>query len=147
MAAASIPLNNVLRQSDVVLAAGVMSMLLIMVVPLPILILDLLLALSITVGVLILFVALFTKSSLEFSSFPSVLLIATIFRLSVNVASTRLILIVVRSKYFLYGANNVTPGSRAGAFLVLSVLPLLLRVALPVLFDNKTPERVESGTR
>ena len=44
MAAASIPLNNVLRQSDVVLAAGVMSMLLIMVVPLPILILDLLLA-------------------------------------------------------------------------------------------------------
>ncbi|MDP7172003.1 MAG: FHIPEP family type III secretion protein, partial [SAR324 cluster bacterium] len=93
MAAASIPLNNVLRQSDVVLAAGVMSMLLIMVVPLPILILDLLLALSITVGVLILFVALFTKSSLEFSSFPSVLLIATIFRLSVNVASTRLILI------------------------------------------------------
>ena len=93
MAAASIPLNNIVKQSDVVLAAGVMAMLLIMVVPLPILILDLLLALSITVGVLILFVALFTKSSLEFSSFPSVLLIATIFRLSVNVASTRLILI------------------------------------------------------
>ena len=53
MAAASIPLNTVLRKSDVVLAAGVMSMLLIMVVPLPILILDLLLALSITVGVLL----------------------------------------------------------------------------------------------
>ncbi|HIM44341.1 MAG TPA: flagellar biosynthesis protein FlhA, partial [Deltaproteobacteria bacterium] len=93
MAAASIPLNNIVSKSDVVLAAGVMSILLIMVVPLPLVILDLLLALSITVGVLILFVALFTKSSLEFSSFPSVLLIATIFRLSLNVASTRLILL------------------------------------------------------
>ena len=62
MATASIPLNNIVRQSDVVLAAGVMAMLLIMVVPLPVLILDLLLALSITIGVLILFVALFTKS-------------------------------------------------------------------------------------
>ncbi|HBJ47380.1 MAG TPA: EscV/YscV/HrcV family type III secretion system export apparatus protein, partial [Deltaproteobacteria bacterium] len=93
MAAASIPLNNIVRKSDIVLAVGVMSMLLIMVVPLPLLVLDLLLALSITVGVLILFVALFTESSLEFSSFPSVLLIATIFRLSLNVASTRLILL------------------------------------------------------
>jgi len=93
VAAASIPLNNIVRKSDVVLAIGVMSILLIMVVPLPLIVLDLLLALSITVGVLILFVALFTESSLEFSSFPSVLLIATIFRLSLNVASTRLILL------------------------------------------------------
>jgi flagellar biosynthesis protein FlhA len=93
VAATSIPLNNIISKADIVLAAGVMSMLLIMVVPLPLLVLDLLLALSITVGVLILFVALFTESSLEFSSFPSVLLIATIFRLSLNVASTRLILL------------------------------------------------------
>ena len=57
MAAASIPINNIVSKSDVVLAAGVMSILLIMVVPLPLVILDLLLALSITVGVLILFVA------------------------------------------------------------------------------------------
>ncbi len=93
MAAASIPLSNIVKKSDIVLATGVMSMLLIMVVPLPLVILDLLLALSIAIGVLILFVALFTESSLEFSSFPSVLLIATIFRLSLNVASTRLILL------------------------------------------------------
>ena len=93
MATASIPLNNIVRKSDIVLAAGVISILLIMVVPLPLVVLDLLLALSITVGVLILFVALFTESSLEFSAFPSVLLIATIFRLSLNVASTRLILL------------------------------------------------------
>jgi len=93
VAAASIPLNNIISKADIVLAIGVMSILLIMVVPLPLIVLDLLLALSITVGVLILFVALFSESSLEFSSFPSVLLIATIFRLSLNVASTRLILL------------------------------------------------------
>lgn len=64
-----------------------------MVVPLPEILLDLLIAMSITIGVLILFVALFSTSALDFSSFPTVLLISTLFRLSLNVASTRLILL------------------------------------------------------
>ena len=89
----SIPLNNVIKNSDVALAGGVIGMLLIMVVPLPEIILDLMIALSISIAVLILFVSLFTGSALEFSSFPSVLLIATLFRLSINIASTRLILL------------------------------------------------------
>ena len=92
-AGSSIPLNNVIKNSDVALAGGVIGMLLIMVVPLPEIILDLMIALSISIAVLILFVSLFTGSSLEFSSFPSVLLIATLFRLSINIASTRLILL------------------------------------------------------
>ena len=92
-AGSSIPLNNVIKNSDVALAGGVIGMLLIMVVPLPEIILDLMIALSISIGVLILFVSLFTGSALEFSSFPSVLLIATLFRLSINIASTRLILL------------------------------------------------------
>ena len=92
-AGSSIPLNNVIKNSDVVLAGGVIGMLLIMVVPLPELILDLMIALSISIGVLILFVSLFTGNALEFSSFPSLLLIATLIRLSINIASTRLILL------------------------------------------------------
>ena len=92
-AGSSIPLNNVIKNSDVALAGGVIGMLLIMVVPLPEIILDLMIALSISIAVLILFVSLFTGSALEFSSFPSVLLIATLFRLSINIASTRLILL------------------------------------------------------
>ncbi len=86
-------LSGLSRNSDVLLAVGVISVLMIMVVPLPEILMDLLLALSITLGVLILFVALFTANALEFSSFPTVLLIATLFRLSLNVASTRLILL------------------------------------------------------
>ena len=92
-AGSSIPLNNVIKNSDVALAGGVIGMLLIMVVPLPEIILDLMIALSISIAVLILFVSLFTGSALEFSSFPSVLLIATLFRLLINIASTRLILL------------------------------------------------------
>ncbi|MCH2301518.1 MAG: flagellar biosynthesis protein FlhA [SAR324 cluster bacterium] len=92
-AGSSIPLNNVIKNSDVALAGGVIGMLLIMVVPLPEIVLDLMIALSISIAVLILFVSLFTGSALEFSSFPSVLLIATLFRLSINIASTRLILL------------------------------------------------------
>ena len=89
----SIPLNNIIKNSDVALAGGVIGMLLLMIVPLPQVVLDLMIALSISLGVLILFVSLFTSSALEFSSFPSVLLIATLFRLSINIASTRLILL------------------------------------------------------
>lgn len=81
------------KNSDTLLAAGVIGILLVMVLPLPVFLLDILLALNITVAVLILFVALFTASALDFSSFPSVLLVSTLFRLSLNVASTRLILL------------------------------------------------------
>ncbi|MBF0277578.1 MAG: flagellar biosynthesis protein FlhA [SAR324 cluster bacterium] len=86
-------IGRLTKNSDFLLAAGVISILLIMVLPLPEVVIDLLLAMSITIGVLILFVALFTSSALEFSSFPTVLLISTLFRLSLNVASTRLILL------------------------------------------------------
>lgn len=86
-------LGRLTKNADFLLAAGVIGMLLIMVLPLPEIVIDLLLAMSITLGVLILFVALFTTSALDFSAFPTVLLISTLFRLSLNVASTRLILL------------------------------------------------------
>ena len=70
MAAANIPLNNIISKADVVLAAGVMSMLLIMVVPLPLIVLDLLLALSITVGIGLL-LGLFCQSSSPTAPPPS----------------------------------------------------------------------------
>lgn len=86
-------IGNIAKNSDILLAIGVMGILLVMVLPLPEILLDILLAMSITVAVLILFVALFTANALDFSSFPTVLLISTLFRLSLNVASTRLILL------------------------------------------------------
>ena len=64
----------------------------VLVLPLAAILLDLLLAASIALAILILFVSLFTKAALDFSAFPTILLISTLFRLSLNVASTRLIL-------------------------------------------------------
>ena len=89
----AIGLKKVGGTSDIVLAIGVISVLMIMILPMPQILLDLLIALSISIGVLILFVSLFTANALDFSSFPTVLLISTLFRLALNVASTRLILL------------------------------------------------------
>jgi flagellar biosynthesis protein FlhA len=78
--------------SDVLFAIAIMAMIALLVLPVPKFLLDLLLALSITLSASVLMTALFTKKALEFSTFPAILLIATIFRLGLNVASTRLIL-------------------------------------------------------
>jgi flagellar biosynthesis protein FlhA len=81
-----------LARSDIIFSASILSMLALLVLPVPRFLLDLLLALSITLSVTVLMTALFTQKALEFSTFPAILLISTLFRLGLNVASTRLIL-------------------------------------------------------
>ena len=81
------------RNTDVVLAFGLILMLGLMLIPLPAGFLDFFLALSITISVLIFVVSLFIQSPLDISVFPGLLLISTLFRLSLNISSTRLILI------------------------------------------------------
>ena len=80
------------KRGDIALALGVLTILVVLIVPLPPMVLDLLLAFSIIISVLVLMTSLFILAPLEFSSFPTVLLIATMLRLSLNLASTRLIL-------------------------------------------------------
>jgi flagellar biosynthesis protein FlhA len=80
------------KRGDIALAIGVMMILVVLILPLPPLLLDLALAISIVISVLILMTALFIQTPLEFSSFPTILLIATMLRLALNLASTRLIL-------------------------------------------------------
>jgi flagellar biosynthesis protein FlhA len=74
-------------------AFGLVSILMIMIIPLPSIILDLFLSLNITIALLILIISLYTVKAIDFSIFPSILLTTTLFRLSLNVASTRLILL------------------------------------------------------
>ena len=81
------------RQGDFLLAGGVIMTLFVMLVPLPTILLDILLAFSISFSLVILITSMFMTSPLEFSIFPSVLLVTTLLRLSLNVASTRLILL------------------------------------------------------
>ena len=78
--------------TDVGLALGVVALLSVLILPLPPFVLDLGLSLSVTSAVLVLMVALFLRRPLDFSSFPTLLLLTTLLRLSLNVATTRLIL-------------------------------------------------------
>ncbi len=77
---------------DIGLALGIIAILVMLILPMPSFMLDMALAISITFSVLILMTALFIHTPLEFSSFPTILLIATMMRLALNLASTRLIL-------------------------------------------------------
>jgi flagellar biosynthesis protein FlhA len=85
-------IGTLLKRGDLALAVGILTILVVLILPLPSIVLDLFLAISIILSILILMTALFIQAPLEFSSFPTVLLIATMLRLSLNLASTRLIL-------------------------------------------------------
>ncbi len=81
------------RVSDLVIPLGIVCIILMMVLPIPAFLLDILLTFSIALAIGIFLTALFIEDALEFSSFPAIVLIATLLRLSLNVASTRLILL------------------------------------------------------
>jgi flagellar biosynthesis protein FlhA len=93
--AASNPLGRIaelLRHGDIAFALAVVALLMVLILPMPRWLLDVSLALSITFSMLILMVSLFIQKPLDFSSFPTVLLVATMLRLALNLATTRLIL-------------------------------------------------------
>ncbi|MEI9996575.1 MAG: flagellar biosynthesis protein FlhA [Rhizomicrobium sp.] len=85
-------LADILKRSDLALAIGIMAILVVLLLPLPPWLLDICLALSLSFSILILMTAVFIRKPLEFSSFPTILLITTMMRLALNLASTRLIL-------------------------------------------------------
>src|SRR3984885_13434235 len=85
-------LGALIRKSDLGLAIGIMAILVVLILPLPTWLLDIALAFSLSLSILILMTAVFIRKPLEFSSFPALLLITTMMRLALNLASTRLIL-------------------------------------------------------
>jgi flagellar biosynthesis protein FlhA len=118
------------RNTDLLLGAGVLGILTVLIVPLPSVLLDLLIAFNLTLSLLILLVALYVRRPLEFSVFPSLLLVATLYRLSLNVAATRLILL--RGAEGSHAAGRVIEGFGqfvlGGNFVVGLVLFLILVV-------------------
>ncbi len=85
--------NALLKNMDVLAAVGIVSIVIMMVIPLPAGLLDILITLNITASVLTLLLAIFSKDPLDFSVLPSLLLTLTLFRLSLNISTTRLILL------------------------------------------------------
>jgi flagellar biosynthesis protein FlhA len=85
-------ISDYLKNGEVLLAAGILAILVVLLLPLPAWLLDIALSFSITFSILILMTSIFIRKPLEFSSFPTVLLISTMLRVALNLASTRLIL-------------------------------------------------------
>jgi flagellar biosynthesis protein FlhA len=80
------------KQRDLIVVAGVVCIILVMVIPLPTFLLDMLLSMDLCLALIILLVTMYNREALEFTVFPSLLLVVTLFRLSLNIATTRLIL-------------------------------------------------------
>lgn len=132
------------RQSDVIMIVMLVLILLMIIVPLPAVLLDVFLSLNIALSVLIFLLAFFSKHVLDFSVFPSILLVTTIFRLALNISSTRLILSTGDPGTVVTGfANFVTQGD-----LVVGTLIFLIMIIVQFVVINAGASRVsEVGAR
>jgi len=91
-----VTLSRILRHSDVLVAIAVVSVVIMMIIPMPTFMLDILIALNISIAMAIILISMYMQNVLEFSIFPSLLLVITLFRLALNISSTRLILLLGR---------------------------------------------------
>lgn len=135
----NVPFAELLQRKDIIFAFGVVLIVIMMVVPLPSMILDVFLTLNIAVSLIILLVSIYNKEALQFSAFPSMLLITTLFRLSLNVSSTRLILSGQGSTIEIIKAfgNFVVGGNYVVGFVVFLILVLIQFIVI-----TKGAERV-----
>ena len=124
--------------SNVILVAGMITILTTLLIPLPTQILDMLLACSISLAIAVLIITLASKESLELSSFPSLLLFVTLFRLSLNVASTRLILMHGTAGQIILTFGNFV----AGGSLVVGLVIFLILVIIQFIVITKGAERI-----
>jgi type III secretion protein V len=132
------PSSVMSRYGDLALVAGVVLIVALMVLPLPPLLVDLLVAVNICLGVLLLLVAMYVRSPLEFSVFPSVLLITTLFRLSLSIATTRMILLDAHAGHIIDAFGRMV----AGGNLVVGLVVFLIITVVQFIVIAKGAERV-----
>jgi type III secretion protein V len=126
------------RHNDIVLAVLVVAIIGLMIVPIPSVVLDALLALNLAIGITLLMISLYIPRVLAFSTFPSVLLFTTLFRLALSITTTRMILLYADAGEIIYTFGNFVV---AGNFIVGAVIFLILLV-VQFLVITKGAERV-----
>jgi type III secretion protein V len=131
-------LSGIARYSDFILAGVVMAILGLMVLPLNSSFVDFLVALNICCGIGLLLVAIYISSPIAFSSFPSVILIYTLFRLSLSIATTRLILVEGHGGHVIQTFGEVV----AGGSLVVGVVVFIIITIVQFIVVAKGSERV-----
>ncbi len=137
-------LARLFGQADVLLAAGMIVIVGMMIIPLPTPLLDLLLTINIAVSVTILLVAIYTEDAMAFSVFPSLLLITTLFRLALNVSTSRLILLQADAGEVVHSFGDFVVG---GNLVVGLVVFLILVVIQFVVITNGAGRVAEVAAR
>src|ERR1043165_3346890 len=126
MAKARTSLKRYLHQGDLWLVIGVFATILVLILPIPPLALDMFLAISIGISLLILLIILYVEEPADFTSFPTLLLFVTLYRLALNVASTRLILLDGYAGHLIEAFGNfVVRGNYVVGFVVFAILVLI----------------------
>jgi flagellar biosynthesis protein FlhA len=133
------PLNTSLTShSDIIMAVGLMTVLATLLIRMPTPLLDMLLASSISLAVAVLIITISSREALELSTFPSLLLFVTLFRLSLNVASTRLILLQGDAGKIIQTFGNFV----AGGSLVVGMVIFLILFIIQFIVITKGAERI-----
>lgn len=119
-----------LKRPDVIIACLVLGVIGLIIVPLPPFVLDLLIVVNLTVAMNILLITLFTKSVLEFTTFPTILLITTMFKLGLNMASTRLILTNGEAGKVIEAFADVVAGNNYLVGIILFVIIMIVQLVV-----------------
>ena len=126
------------KYSDVLIAVAIVTIVIMMIIPLPTLLLDLLLCLNITIALLVVMSAIYNVEALDLSIFPSLLLITTLFRLALNISSTRLILLDGYAGEVITAFGNFVVGGNA----VVGFIVFIILVVINFIVITKGSERV-----
>lgn len=131
--APSSPIEKLLKQGDIALAVFVVAVVCVMLLPLPTFLLDMLLAMNLAASLMVLMVSLYAAKPLQFSTFPTLLLVLTLARLSLNISTSRLILAQGHAGHVIEAFGNFVVG---GNYIVGFVIFLILTVIQFVVITN-----------
>jgi len=131
-------LQRLANQTDVLTAVGLIGLIGIMIVPLPPALLDILLTLNIALSLTIMLVAMYVSEPLEFSVFPSLLLVATLFRLALNISSTRLILLYAHAGHVIDSFGQFV----VGGDLIVGLIIFLILIVIQFVVITSGSQRV-----
>ena len=130
--------NLIQRYSDVLIAVAIVTIVIMMIIPLPTILLDVLICLNITIALLVVMSAIYNIEALDLSVFPSLLLITTLFRLALNISSTRLILLDGYAGEVITAFGNFVVGGNA----VVGFIVFVILVIVNFIVITKGSERV-----
>lgn len=136
--------GNVLRYSDLSLAIGIILIVIMMIVPLPPFLLDILLTLNISFSLSLLLISIYVKEAIEISTFPSILLFATLFRVALSISATRLILLSGYAGEMINAFGRFVVG---GNYIVGLVIFLILVIIQFVVITNGAQRVAEVAAR